>query len=55
MNVKDVTNKIKEEPNFNISTNKLQNIKSNYILKKIFDNLNKKNLLEIIKYNKNAQ
>ena len=55
MNEYEVTSERKEEPNFNKSTNKLQNVKSNLILKKIFDNLNKKNLLEIIKYNKNAQ
>ena len=55
MNEYEVTSERKEEPNFNKSTNKLQNIKNNFILKKIFDNLNKKDLLEIIKYNKNAQ
>ena len=35
--------------------NKLQNIKSNYILKKIIDNLKENKLLEIIKYNKYTQ
>ena len=33
----------------------LINIKSNYILKKIFDNLHQKKLLEIIRYNKYLQ
>ena len=33
----------------------LENIKSNYILKKIFFNLTKKKYLEIIKYNKKSQ
>ena len=35
--------------------NYLQSIKSKYILKKIFDNLETKKFLEIIKYNKNIQ
>ena len=34
MNENEVTSERKEEPNFNKSTNKLQNVKSNLILKK---------------------
>ena len=30
----------------------LNDIRSSYILKRIYENLNKKNLLELIKYNK---
>ena len=37
------------------NNNSLKNIKSKYILKEIFDNLEYKKLLEIIKYNKNFQ
>ena len=33
----------------------LENIKSKYILQKVFDDLHKKRALEIIKYNKNIQ
>ena len=33
----------------------LNNIRSNYILKRIYENLNKKNSLELIKYNKKLQ
>jgi len=43
MNEHDSINK-EEESNVNNSTNKLQNIKNNYILKKIFDKFNKKNI-----------
>ena len=35
--------------------NKFENIKSKYILLKIFDNLQKRRTLDIIKYNKNMQ
>ena len=45
-NNKIIYNKIKRN---------LENIKSNYILKKIFFNLTKKKYLEIIKYNKKSQ
>ena len=55
MNEHDVINKEKEESNFKISANKLQNIKNIYILKKIFDRFNKKKILEIIKYHKYTQ
>ena len=39
----------------NIQKNELLNIKSKYILLKIFDNIIKKKKLEIIKYNKKIQ
>lgn len=35
--------------------NLLKNIKSKYILKIIFENLSKHNLMKLIKYNKNLQ
>ena len=38
-----------------IMINILKNLKSNFIFRKIYDNINKKNLLEIIKYNKKLQ
>ena len=34
---------------------KLEKIRSKYILKQIFNNLNKKNILNILKYNKNLR
>ena len=34
---------------------KLEKIRSKYILKQIFNNLNKKNILSILKYNKNLR
>ena len=37
------------------SKNIFENVKSNYILKKLFYNLLKKKSLDIIKYNKNIQ
>ena len=46
--------KTKDNPN-NISSVKLKNIKSNYILSKVYANVNKKNTLEIVKYNKKLQ
>ena len=54
MNVKNVYIK-EEELNLIKSKDKFGNIKSKYILQKIFDFLLKKKLLEIIKYNKNIQ
>jgi len=41
--------------NNEIIQNSLINIKNKYILKQIFDNLEQKQLLKIIKYNKNLQ
>ena len=37
------------------SSNVLSNLKSNYLLRNLFDNLLKKSSLEIVKYNKNMQ
>ena len=37
------------------SKDKFENLKNNYLLQKIFDNLKRKKLLKIIKYNKNIQ
>ena len=37
------------------SNDKLKKIKSNYFLERIFNNILKKNSLEIVKYNKNIQ
>jgi len=45
----------KSEVNNSKSKNIFANVKNNYILKKIFNNLCRKKLLEIIKYNKNIQ
>ena len=44
-------NKKKNHPNINFSAK----IKSKYILKQIFDNLNKNKILEIIRYNKDLR
>ena len=38
-----------------ISKNKYENLKSDYFLLKLFDNLKRKRLLEVLKYNKNIQ
>ena len=45
----------KEEVNQIKFKDKFERVKSKYILKKIFNNLEKKKLLEIIKYNKNIK
>ena len=55
MNSFEILNKEKEERNKIQIKNKLENIKSNLILKKIFDELSKNNSLKIIKYNKKIQ
>ena len=49
------SNNKKEQSNKNTNKNLLYNIKSNYILKEIFDNLPKIKSLYIIKYNKKIQ
>ena len=51
MNLFEASYEEKQKSNENKSSNKFKNVKSNYILKKIYDNLSKKKLLEIIKYN----
>ena len=48
-------NNVKEEFNHLKSKNKLENIKANYIIKKIFGFLDKKKSLYILKYNRNLQ
>ena len=55
MESSNLISKEKEEKNEINSVAKWENIKSKFILKKIFNNLNKKNLLKIIKYNKNIK
>ena len=37
------------------SKNKYENLKSDYFLQKVFNNLKKKKLLNIVKYNKNIK
>ena len=57
MEHKNTSNKIKDQKESQLisSNNILRYIKSNFILKKFFDYLNKRKSLEIIKYNKNIQ
>ncbi len=56
MNSSDLVNKIKLEDSNQIKLNAgLRNIKSKLVLQKILNNLEKKKLYEIIKYNKNIQ
>ena len=52
MNCYDFSNDIKEYKKKSSSNCDLENIKSKYIITKIFDNLQKKKFLKIIKYNK---
>ena len=44
-----------KENQINTPNNILSNIKSNYILSKIYDNIQKRKSLEIIEYNKQIQ
>ena len=53
MNTQDKSRDKKAD--FCINKSNLENIKSQYIMKKIFDNLSLKNILEFIKYNKSFQ
>ena len=56
MNSNDLVNKIKSEDFNQIKFNAdLSNIKSKLVLQKILNNLEKKKLYKIIKYNKNIQ
>ena len=57
MNSKDIINTEKEIEKSNQikSKNKFKNIKSNYILRKVFNVIHKRISLEIIKYNINIQ
>ena len=50
-NQKIISNNITNNISNSIS-NILKNIKSNYILSKIYDNIQKRKYLEIVKYNK---
>ena len=55
MNSTNFKTKIQKEANKVLSKDLIDNIKSKYILQKIFNNLKKKKLLYIIKYNKNIK
>ena len=55
MDSNTVQNHSKEEINKTQLKNQIDNLKSKYILQKIFDNLPKKKSFEIIKYNKKIQ
>ena len=55
MNSKDISITKKNDLNQTISKNKLENIKSDYFLEKVSNNLSKKKFLEVIKYNKKLQ
>ena len=44
-----------ENKNIDISNINFENLKSDYFLQKILDNMNKKKSLEIVKYNKKIQ
>ena len=55
MNPSNQLSNEKKEANNVESKNVFKNLRSNYILKKVFYNLLKKKLLDIIKYNKNIE
>ena len=55
MKSKDIYTKEKAQSKLNNSDNLLKNIKSNFILKKFFDYIDKKKAIESIKYNKSIQ
>ena len=55
MNSCNISNNIKEELKQMKSKDIFENLKGRYLLKKIFDNLQRKKSLEIIKYNKNIK
>ena len=48
----NLISKVKEEKNKLKSESKYENIKANYFLEKVFNNLGKKRTLDIIKCNK---
>ena len=54
-NVRNIENNENQETYIKNNVKGELNVKSNYILKKIFVNLQKKRLLQIIRYNKNIQ
>ena len=57
MDSKDIINNVKEIEKLNQikSKNKFINLKSDYFMRKLFDNLQKRIFLKIIKYNINIQ
>ena len=55
MESSNLISKVKEEKNKLKSIDKFNNIKSKYILKKVFNNLEKGKALNIAKYNKNLK
>jgi len=57
MDSKDIINTGKESEKLSLikSKNKFINLKSDYFMQKLFDNIQKKILLKIIKYNINIQ
>ena len=57
MEHKDTSSKIKAQEKSKLinSINKLNDLKSDYFIQKIFDYINKKKSLEIIRYNKSNQ
>jgi len=55
MNSQKILNEVEEKLNINNSESKIGLLKSDFFLQKIFENLPKKKLLEIIKYNNNIK
>ena len=51
----NLISKVKVEKNQLKSASKYENIKADYFLRKVFDNLEKKKTLNIVKYNKNIK
>ena len=51
----NLISKVKEEKNKLKSIDKFNNIKANYFLEKVFNNLKKGKTLNIIKYNENIK
>ena len=51
----NLISKVKEEKNKLKSASKYENIKADYFLEKVFNNLEKKNALKMVKYNKNIK
>ena len=55
MNSENISNKLKKELNINKSKVNLENLRSDYFLQRIFDNIKRNRSLEIIKNNKQIQ
>ena len=51
----NLISKVKEEKNKLKSASKYENIKADYFLEKVFNNLKKGKTLNIVKYNKNIK